>query len=275
MSRSRVAVVVPLTDRPELTPDEQISFRHLQHFLGEYDRYGVAPRGLRVTLPFTAVRAFNPEWFGSAVAYRKLVLSREFWESFSDYEFILVYQLDALVFSSDLDRWCNLELDYIGAPWLKSMFNRELDTAAGFDRVGNSGFSLRRVSSHLKVLNSDRYSTDPDANWERRFGRRALPVRLANLPRKHLLRLRTFNNVTREVANIRMNADFFWSNRARWFYPDFRVAPVDVGLAFAFEVEPRYCFEQNGQRMPFGCHAWPKYDRKFWEPYLLHGDQGL
>jgi hypothetical protein len=32
---------------------------------------------------------------------------------------------------------------------------------------------------------------------------------------------------------------------------------------------PRFCFEQNDMRLPSGCHAWPKYDRKFWEPYLL------
>jgi hypothetical protein len=25
----------------------------------------------------------------------------------------------------------------------------------------------------------------------------------------------------------------------------------------------------NNHRLPFGCHAWPRYDRMFWEPYLV------
>jgi hypothetical protein len=35
-------------------------------------------------------------------------------------------------------------------------------------------------------------------------------------------------------------------------------------------VAPRLCFELNGRKLPFGCHAWQRYDRGFWEPYLLH-----
>ena len=44
----------------------------------------------------------------------------------------------------------------------------------------------------------------------------------------------------------------------------------DEGLRFSFEVAPRLCFELNGRRLPFGCHGWHRYDRTFWEPYLLH-----
>jgi hypothetical protein len=38
---------------------------------------------------------------------------------------------------------------------------------------------------------------------------------------------------------------------------------------FSFEVAPRYCFKMNRERLPFGCHAWSKYDQEFWEPFLL------
>jgi hypothetical protein len=47
------------------------------------------------------------------------------------------------------------------------------------------------------------------------------------------------------------------------------VAPVEEALGFSFEREPRYCFERNGGRLPFGCHAWNRWDRPFWEPYLI------
>jgi len=35
------------------------------------------------------------------------------------------------------------------------------------------------------------------------------------------------------------------------------------------EMAQRYCSGQNANRLPFGCHAWTRYDRDFREPYLL------
>ena len=35
------------------------------------------------------------------------------------------------------------------------------------------------------------------------------------------------------------------------------------------EVSPRLCFERNHRQLPFGCHAWARYDGAFWEPHLL------
>ncbi len=67
----------------------------------------------------------------------------------------------------------------------------------------------------------------------------------------------------------RTEADIFWSDEAVHYYPDFKIADVATGLRFAFEVSPRLCLERNQQQLPFGCHAWARYDRAFWEPYLL------
>lgn len=263
--RKRVAIVVPLSVRPELTTDEQISFRHLRHHLGRYDTYLVVPRGSPLQLPGCEQRPFDRHFFGSAAAHRRLMLSPGFYEAFRDYDFILVYHPDALAFSDQLAYWCDAGYDYIGAPWLRSPDTPE----EGFARVGNGGFSLRNVQSFLRVVKSRRYADDPDASWAKWFATRPLPVRVLNYPRKLAKRLRPLNNARREMAGVRYNEDFFWADRARWFYPAFRVAPVEVALRFAFEVAPRYCFEANGRTLPFGCHAWPKYDRAFWEPYLL------
>ncbi|MBS1214713.1 MAG: uncharacterized protein H6R26_3330, partial [Proteobacteria bacterium] len=65
------------------------------------------------------------------------------------------------------------------------------------------------------------------------------------------------------------NEDHFWSDDAVRYVPGFKVASFETGLRFSFEVAPRLCFEMNGGRLPFGCHAWQKHDRTFWEPYLL------
>jgi hypothetical protein len=66
-----------------------------------------------------------------------------------------------------------------------------------------------------------------------------------------------------------VNGDFFWSDRAVEYVPEFKVASLEEGLEFGFECGPRLCFERTGHRLPFGCHAWARYDRKFWEPFLL------
>lgn len=267
-----VAIVVPLSNRSTLTADEEISLRHLRHYLGGYDAYAVTPEGLDIEIPGLEPRPFDRSFFGSTAAHRRLMLSRGFYEAFRAYEYMLIYHLDALVFSDRLDEWCAAGYDYIGAPWLKSMFDPRLPVQAGLARAGNGGFSLRRVESFLRVLTSDRYAVDPKTYAQKRYGN--LPVRrkIATLPRRYALRLRALNNVRREVAGITYNEDFFWADRAVWFAPDFRVAPPEVALAFAFEAEPRACFEWNQRRLPFGCHAWPRYDRAFWEPYLL-GDE--
>lgn len=65
------------------------------------------------------------------------------------------------------------------------------------------------------------------------------------------------------------NEDYFWSDEAVKFYPHFHIPTVEKALGFAFEVAPRMCYEMNQLQLPFGCHAWPRYDRSFWEPFLL------
>jgi hypothetical protein len=86
------------------------------------------------------------------------------------------------------------------------------------------------------------------------------------------MRLRRFNNVRFDIAQYmvdRENNDTFIANRSTHYYPEFKIASLETALRFSFECVPRYCFELTGRTLPFGCHAWPKYDRAFWEPYLL------
>jgi hypothetical protein len=86
-------------------------------------------------------------------------------------------------------------------------------------------------------------------------------------------RLRVLREVKRGAAwyteHYTVNEDRFWSDRARLFDPDFKIAPPADGLRFAFECAPRHCFEANRRQLPFGCHAWARHDREFWQPYLL------
>jgi hypothetical protein len=267
-----VAVVVPAY-RETLSPDEEISVRHLNHFLARHDRYLVTPRSCRLSLPgFTPVR-FPDRYFTSRHAFSALLLTPRFYKTFHAYEFILLHQLDALVFSDRLGEWCGQDIDFVGAPGVGASWPRA-------EEVRNGGLSLRRINAFLSVLKSRTYWMEPDEYWHSHWSHRPWLTRSLNRPRKTLKRLRTFNSARWETRRwlrggsnttrtLGLNEDFFWSFEAARYEPSFAVASVEQALRFAFEANPRICLELNGGKLPFGCHAWAKYDREFWEPHLL------
>lgn len=220
----RLAVVTPQHRFP-LTNDEQISLRHLRKHLDAFDRFLICPESSHPEFTdFQLIRVPDDE-LASVWAYNRMPMSARFYEWFLDYEYLLIYQLDCLIFSSDILSWCDRQWDYIGAPWFP---NYGSDPSRGFWVVGNGGFSLRKVSSHYAITAS--HAAD------------------------------AFHYVPE---------DMFWSWEARRINPEFAIPTPDEAVAFSFECAPRACFEANQRRLPLGCHAWPRYDRAFWEPYLL------
>jgi len=264
-----VAVVVPMHNREELLPEEQISLRHLVHYLGKYDKYLVVPTGLEVNYPGFRIKRFSGKYFGSAKAYIRLQFQPSFYESFSEYKYILIYHLDALVFSDQLMEWCEADFDYVGAPWIKHPEAPYAGRNEFEGKVGNGGFLLVKIQSCLKVIYSPGYRIDPRIHWERHYKSRPAHIKLLQLPRNYLRYLKVFNNARWEMAQWQRSGDAFWANRAKHYYPEFKIPSVETALRFAFESLPRYCFDRTNHTLPFGCHAWTRYDREFWEPYLL------
>ena len=269
----RVAIMVPLISTT-LNEDEAVSMRHLREFLDGYDKFLLVPDGLEVQMEGFTAMPLDRKHFGSAANHNRMLYRTDFWEKFADYEYVLMYHLDALVFSDQLEAWCDRGLDFIGAPFLRcpeSPWVRE-------ERVGNGGFALYRVPSVLKVLWS-RYIGDPSKFWEDHFWRERekmrsvlRPVRAAVpgwLKGKATSGLRDqLKKIDRTEVNERGN-DLFWSDEAKKHWPSFKVGTLEEGLAFAFETQPSVSLERMGGKLPFGCHAWGRYDRGFWEKYLL------
>lgn len=267
----RVCVATPLSSEPKLeyTSDEKISLAHLHHYLGKYDKYMITPRGVKSYHPGYEAREFDHKYFGSVAAHCALQMSEDFFEGFADYDYIFMYHLDCLVFSDKLEYWCDQGWDYIGAPWMPGKDAPWVDEP----RVGNGGFALFHVQNCLKALRSNRYNVDPIENIRRTWKQApTLSSKIKKLPRMMARFLTPFNGVNqyiRTMLNEGRGSDFFWADDAVRFFPDFRVADVDSGMRFSFETEPRTCFELTNGQMPFGCHAWARYDRAFWEPHLL------
>lgn len=263
-----VAVVVTLSHATTYSADEELAFRHIRRHLGRYHKYVVMPADHPGHYPGFAEKRFPATYFGTGLAHTALLLSARFWESFRDYEFVLIHHLDALCFSDQLMEWCEAGYDYIGAPWLVCRDTPHITDS----KVGNGGFSLRRVSSALKVINSQRAFVDPGEHWRQYSARMHWTARLLNQPRKHLKRIPCFNNARwhiRWILRDNVHEDRFWAEYATRYAPGFRIAPVNVAMRFAFEADPRGCSERIGGGLPFGAHRWTKFDRAFYEPHLL------
>ena len=59
-----------------------------------------------------------------------------------------------------------------------------------------------------------------------------------------------------------------WSHYGPQIDTNFRVASGMEGMKFGFEKEPSLLYSKNNNQLPFGCHAWEKYEPDFWEKLM-------
>lgn len=272
MQKKLVAIAVPLSKARQFSESEKISLAHIDEFLGEFPRYFLAPPGNTLSHPGFKEIIFPQDYFGSAAAHNRLMLSSRFYSTFSQYEFILIHHLDSLVFNDQLQFWCEQGYDLIAPPWIPGPDVPWLKEQG----VGNGGLSLRRVSSFRKVLASKRLWREPQALSQSREGSReahAIKQRIRSLIRQSGIRNRVSDEIRRHIA-AGYNEDRFWWKSGQKYYAEFNIAPVEQALQFGFESNPRKCLELNEGKMPFGCHAWERFDRDFWVPFLLASPPG-
>lgn len=264
-SAARPAVAIPLY-KPELTAAEKLSIDRTVDVLAPRPLYLVGPLRLASHLESLCARyrhqlrfkTFDDRFFAGIKGYNALMRSPTFYRAFSSYSHLLIAQTDALVLSDRLDLWCGRDYSYVGAPWFVG--GSEPRQPLEFFGVGNGGFSLRRLDDFLRVLATPRRI--PNFLKSRagdKTGLAALPRRI-----KHE-RLFAYNV---EPLFPTSNEDHFWGVLVPAVYPFFRVPQPEEAIDFAFEVAPRLLYEMNGHRLPFGCHAWERCDRAFWEEKL-------
>lgn len=256
---NKVAVVIPVY-KTALEDYEVISLRQCCRILGAYPLILIKPEQLSIEtyLPFFEnsnlhMESFPDHFFKDIKGYNQLMLSAAFYERFLDYDFMLIYQLDAFVFKDELVFWCQQGFDYIGAPWIerykwKDKFlsslhyrlnrkapNSNLPTLLQFyNRVGNGGFSLRRIEKFYNLCKTERERID-------------------------------FYNAHNDSKFF--NEDVFWSLevnrlRKRLYIPDHMKA-----IRFSIEQQPELAMEFMGDVLPFGLHGINVYP-DFWRPYI-------
>lgn len=264
--KTRVAVLVPLY-KTSMTPAEEFSFKRTLEILADHDIYVVGPRRLSeyfsdLQLANTLrlkVKVFEDTYFSSIAGYNRLLKSRGFYQAFEDYEYVLIAQTDALIIRDRLNEWCERGFSYVGAPWFRG--GDVPSQPLSFLGVGNGGLSLRKVSDCLRVLSRPRYLPnnmvlDADSS----------PSALKRIARaiKHQI-IWAYNC---EPLTPRVNEDWFWGMLVPQKYDFFVVPTPEEAARFAFEVAPRFLYELVERELPFGCHAWEKYDPHFWKIVL-------
>ena len=193
------------------------------------------------------------------------MLSPSFYSAWSDFEYMLIYQLDAYVFKDELEIWCDKGFDYIGAPvhnFILDNFTSEIEIA-----TLNGGFSLRKIASFLQILHSFHfiYSFKDllNANLKNSFFLG---------PFKALNYFLTGNNTYFRLNKYDRNEDYFWAFIAPQKDKSFKVASVSESLQFSFDNKPEKSFELANKTLPFGCHAIDK-NIAFWKTkILIHED---
>jgi hypothetical protein len=257
-----VCVVIPVY-QSKLSPTEQVALDRCIAVLGNHPIAVVKPESLSLDELFSRHprllrENFPDEFFADLKGYNRLLLSDEFYARFAAYKFILVYQLDAFVFSDQLLNWCSRGYDYIGAPWLPPgplpgrigraliavrrkwhrLLNRRVRSKDHASKpqfaysTGNGGFSLRRIAAMRRVL----AELDGRAEWYR-------------------------HSIARG-----WHEDIFFSVEANRYRTRIRIPNAHESAYFSWETNPGVAAQLTKGALPFGCHGWNKLHRDVWRP---------
>lgn len=150
----KVAVVIPYY-HSDLSDLEQIAFSQCLKILYRYPIVLVVPDNMKESEYPTGheviLMKVPSQWLQSISTYNNMMLDVRFYSRFLEYEYILIYQLDAFVFKDELERFCDMQYDYIGAPWTRGIWYFK-NVKECLWVVGNGGLSLRNVKASINVL---------------------------------------------------------------------------------------------------------------------------
>jgi len=254
----KIVVIIPVYQN-NISEDESLSMRLAAKFLSSYSVIFIAPEGFDSQRKYNQLllgswKYFPEEYFKSPSTYSKLMLSSFFYKSFSEYGYMLIYQLDGLVLNRSLEYWCSLGYSYIGAPLRFSALGLLCHQERKFfEVVGNGGISLRKISDFYKLLH-DRETLDKNTFSWLYFIASILSGKTA----------KKWMNVS--PKKYPFNEDGYWSFEAEKYDKNFSVAPLDIAAQFSLERFPSYFSRKYLEgELPFAAHAWKKYELEWWE----------
>ena len=232
----KAITIIPIYKK-KLSPLEEYSLKYSLKFIDNKNSVFICPFDLDKAyyfknFPEVLFHEYNNCFFESIRDYNRLMLSKDFYSNYLSFDYILILQTDAIILKNELDKWINLNYDYIGAPWPEKFklllsydaFNKKNYMVEA--SVGNGGFSLRSVKGVIRLIDEFPEAID---FFKETGSSEDLFFATYGLGSKY------FNTPNEIIASL-----------------------------FSLELQPQKYFELNGNQLPFGGHAWWKYDINFW-----------
>ena len=241
----KFCIVIPIY-KEELDCIDKISLKRLDTVISnKYDIYFIKPKGLKTDEYYnlldkscTKEIEFKKSYFKSNFTYSQLCLQYSFYNKFSKYEYMYIYQTDCYLVDDKLEFWCNKGYDYIGAPILALDANwKNYDNIDKFKpQVGNGGFSLRKISVFKDL-------TNPKGEFRQYYGL-----------------------TDDKLSKVRFEDKYFCNDLYNFY--DLSKPNWMEALFFALDMNIDAIYNDfKFKYMPMGIHAWPKNIR-YWKNVL-------
>lgn len=279
-NEEKIVVIIPVYKAVENLKDyEKISIHNTVKVLGaNYSIYLIHPETFDINqyLDFFNYsfknKSFHSKYFKDQIGYNTLCLSKHFYESWTDYSHMMIIQSDAYIFRDEIKSY--IQFDYIGAPWIKSPIR--IDTPINTYPVGNGGFSLRNISSVIKIFSSNKKLMGYDTlrrtifmhHAKKQNEKKLSPFQKLNYLMESIY-IYFFLNSFKKVYNLNyFFEDVLLGIMAGAKFKNFKVAPFEEAVKFAFECEPSKLYNITNQTLPMGCHAFNCHETDFWKSHI-------
>ena len=241
----KFCIVIPIY-KEDLDPIDKISLERLHKVIeNKYDIYLIRPESLDCKNYYKILKhkdiyemIFDNKYFESTASYSQLCLQYDFYDKFSDYEYIYIYQTDCYLVKDKLEEWCDKGYEYVGAPIISNNAGwKNYKNINKYEpQVGNGGFSLRKVEVFKDI-------TNPEGEFRKKY------------------------NLNDEQLSKIIFEDKYFLNDIYDFYEIITPSWIEA-LSFGMDMNVDIIYSvMKYQELPMGIHAWGKNIR-YWQNVL-------
>ena len=249
----KVCIVTPF-HKSDLSDNEKLSLKTIQKHFKYEKKFLVTFHDNKIDFPNFERINFNKNFFENIQGYNNLCTSTKFYRTFLDFEYMLICQLDVIVLKNNLSEFMSRNISYIGAPTgKKSPFDRSRKKLWGRRYFCNGGFSLRKITDFISVLESSKvrypfnYLTIYECLKSGFF--KYINLYLKTLFSKSIYKGEFF------AKNLYIKEDSFWTYFAPLFYNKYSLPTIDQANSFCFDGNPNFFYKMNNYKLPMALHG--------------------
>ena len=257
MKKNKVCIVTPF-HKQKLNDYEKLSLKTINKNFKDEKKYLVTFKDNNIKIPNYTNIFFDKKYFLNIRTYTILCNSLSFYQKFRDFDYILICHFDVIVLKNNLKTFINSSLSYIGAPaGKKNPFDRTRKKLWARRFFCNGGFSLRKVSDFINVLESSKISFPFNYYTIYECSKSGF------FPFFSLLRKTKNHNFSNKgeyfAQNLNLHEDTFWSYFATIFYDEYKLPSLSETTNFCFDGDPFFFYKKNYFKLPMALHGHYNY----------------